>query len=529
MTMLDMLIKNGTVVDGSGGAVFEADVGVADGRIARVAREIDQDARRAIDARGLCLAPGFIDPHTHSDLTLLFDPRAESKIRQGVTTEVIGNCGFSPAPVQGAAVDEVQAGATPYGIEVTWSSMGQYLDRLRHPGTAVNVVALVGHNVVRGSVLGYDDVQPTPTQQRAMEQLLAESLEQGARGMSTGLFYPPGFYAREEEVVALARVVARYDRIYASHIRSESDLVLESVAEVVNVARQAQVQTEIAHLKLSGIHNWAQVDRLMASLERAEAEGIRLGCDQYPYLASSTWLAAMLPYWAQSGGGKAVAQRLTDPQIRAQLQHDWEQNRIDWDNRSGVHTWDGIVVAECLPRPEAVGKSIAQIAAMDGKAPLAALFDLIVVSEGQADALWFDQSEDNVQKIMQHPMVVVGSDGSAMAPRGLLGERKVHPRNYGTFPRVLGRYVRQESVLTLEEAVEKMTSVTARRFGLDDRGLIREGAWADLVVFDAGTVIDRATFDDPARYPEGIPYVVVNGMLVIDGGEHTGALPGRVL
>jgi N-acyl-D-amino-acid deacylase len=527
--MLDILIKNGLVVDGTGKPAFKADVGIAAGRIALVAEGIEQETKRTIQAPGLYLAPGFIDPHTHSDLTLLADPRAESKIHQGVTTEVIGNCGFSPAPLLGAAVEEVRAEAELLGIDVTWTSVAEYLECLRHPGITVNVVPLVGHNTVRGSVLGYDDVQPEPAKQAEMERLVADAMEQGARGLSTGLFYPPGFYARTEEVINLARVAAHHGGIYASHIRSESDLLLEAVAEAIEIGEQAEINVEVAHLKLAGYHNWGDVDRLIVMLEEARARDVRLGCDQYPYNASSTWLAAMLPYWAQAGGAKATAERLGSPDVRAQLRKDWEENRVEWEDRGGVRDWTDILVSECDTRPEVLGKSIAEIAAAEGKDPLEAAFDLIVVSKGQVGCVWFDQSEENVRTLMRHPMVVVGSDGSSMSPHGVLGQRRPHPRSYGTFPRVLGRYVREEKVLSLEEAVKKMTSVTAERFDLTDRGVIREGSWADLVLFDPQTVTDRATFTDPHQYPVGIPYVVVNGVVVIDQGQHTGALPGQVL
>jgi N-acyl-D-amino-acid deacylase len=527
--MLDILIKNSVVVDGTGKPAFKADVGVAKGHIAVVAEGVEQEAIRTIEAQGLHLAPGFIDPHTHSDLPLLVNPHAESKIRQGVTTEVIGNCGFSPAPLLKAAVEETRAEADLLGLDVTWRSMGEYLERLRSPGTALNVVPLIGHNTVRGSVLGYGDVQPEPTQQAEMERLVAEAMEQGGRGLSTGLFYPPGFYAQTEEVIGLARAVARYGGLYASHIRSESDTLLEAVAEAIEISERAEVKTEIAHLKLAGYRNWEGVDRLIEMLADAQARGIRLGCDQYPYNASSTWLSAMLPYWAQAGGTKAVAKRLHDPEIRAQLRKDWQENQADWEDRGGMRDWTDIVVSSCDARPEAQGLSIAEIAEAEGKDPLEAAFDLIVVSEGQVGCVWFDQLEENVRTLMRHPMVVVGSDGSSLRPHGVLGQRKVHPRSYGTFPRVLGRYVREEQVLSLEEAVKKMTSVTAVRFGLTDRGVVCEGAWADLVLFDTQTVTDRATFTDPHQYPEGIPYVIVNGKIVIEQGGHTGALAGRVL
>jgi N-acyl-D-amino-acid deacylase len=377
--------------------------------------------------------------------------------------------------------------------------------------------------------LGFDDVQPTIEQQAEMERLVEEAMEQGARGLSTGLYYPPGFYTHTEEVIGLARVAARCGGIYASHIRNESDRLLEAVTEAIEIAEQAESQVEIAHLKLHGSQNWEGADRLLALLDDAQSRGVRVGCDQYPYAASSTWLVATLPYWAQTGGAKAIAERLSDPETRTRIRKDWEENRAAWDNRGGVREWSDVLVTDCAPRPDVLGKSIAEIADAEGKDPLEAALDLIVISEGQAAGVFFDQLEDNVRTLMRHPLVVVGSDGNSLAPHGVLGQRKPHPRSYGTFPRVLGRYVREEKVLSLEEAVKKMTSITADRFGLTDRGVIREGAWADLVLFDAQTVADRATFTDPHQYPVGIPCVVVNGVVVIDQGQHTGALPGWVL
>ncbi len=299
--MLDILVKNGVVVDGTGKPAFKADVGIAAGRIALVAEDIEQEAKRTIDARGLHLGPGFIDPHSHSDFTLLVDPNAESKIRQGVTTEVIGNCGSSPAPLLGAAVEEAQAAAKSVGLDVTWASMAEYLERLRQSGpalsaaegTAVNVVPLVGHNTVRGGVLGFDDVQPTLEQQAEMERLVVEAMEQGARGLSTGLFYPPGFYARTEEVIGLARVVERYGGIYATHVRSETDRLFEAVAEAIEIGKRAEIQVEISHVGLMGYRNWEGVDRLLAVLEDARSRGMRVGCDQYPYAASGSWLSSV--------------------------------------------------------------------------------------------------------------------------------------------------------------------------------------------------------------------------------------------
>jgi N-acyl-D-amino-acid deacylase len=527
--MLDILIKDGVVVDGTGKSAFKADVGIAVGRIAVVAEEIEQEAHRTIPAQGLHVAPGFIDAHTHSDLTLLANPRAESKIRQGVTTEVVGNCGGSPAPLLGAALEEARAGAESLDVEITWASMAEYLEHLRQPGTAVNVVALVGHNTVRGAVLGFDDVQPTSEQQAEMERLVAEAMEQGARGLSTGLFYPPGFYARTEEVTSLARVAARHGGIYATHVRSETNHLFEAVDEALEIGEQAEVRVQISHIKLEGYRNWGGAGRLLHTLEAARSRGVVVGCDQYPYTAGVSWLAYILPYWAQAGGAWAVGKRLSDPEARARLRADWEENRSAWEERGGMRDWTDLLITDCRPRPEVQGKNIAEIAGVEGKDPLDTAFDLIAVSEGQVECVCFGQSEENVRYLMRHPLVVVGSDGDALAPYGVLARTKPHPRYYGTFPRVLGRYVREEKVLSLEAAVKKMTSVTAERFALTDRGAIRERAWADLVLFYARTVADRATYSDPHQYPEGIPYVIVNGRVVIDQCKHTGALPGQML
>ncbi|MCL4561713.1 MAG: D-aminoacylase [Chloroflexi bacterium] len=527
--MLDLLITGALVLDGTGKMAFAADVGVATGRIVRVAPSIEQEAARTIDGKGLHLAPGFIDPHTHSDFTLLIDPRAESKVYQGVTTEVIGNCGSSPAPLLGAGLEDARQSEENSGLVIDWTGMGEYIARLKQAGTALNVVPLVGHNTIRAAVLGFEDVQPTPAQQAEMERLTTEAMQEGARGISTGLYYPPGFYARTEEVIGLARAAGRFGGIYASHIRSESDGLFDAVEEALEIGRQAEVRVEISHVKLEGYRNFEGIERLEAMLAEAYLQGISIGCDQYPYTASSTWLGAILPYWAQVGGSKVVAGRLRDADTRRRLRQDWEQNRPAWEDRSGVADWSQIVVTEADSLPELLGKNIAEIASSGGKDGLDAALDLIAACQGQVGCVFFDQDEDNVRTLMRNPLVVVGSDGNSLSPHGVLGRSKPHPRSYGTFPRVLGRYVREEKIVSLEAAVQKMTSITAQRFGLTDRGIVREGMRADLVLFDAATVAERATFTDPHQFPAGIPYVIVNGILVVDGGEHTGRLPGMVL
>jgi N-acyl-D-amino-acid deacylase len=576
--MYDVLIGGARVVDGTGRAPFTADVAIAGGRIVRIAaglverargaasadgphhpagKAADADARAhaprsgagdaaagpladagdgaaaVIDGRGLCLAPGFIDPHTHSDLTLLADPRAESRIRQGVTTEVVGNCGSSPAPLAGAAVAEVRAEAAELGVTVDWTDMGGFLDRLARQGTAVNVVPLVGHNTVRGCVLGYDDVRPDAAGLAAMERTTTIAVEQGARGLSSGLFYPPGSYADLEEVAALARAAGRAaaarGSVYASHIRDEAGGVLEAIEEAMRIGEAAGVPVEVSHVKLSGPANWRRLEALLAVLDDAPSRGVPVGFDQYPYVASGTWLIALLPRADQQGGAAAVARRLADPATRARLHADLAADPAGWEERSGVAGWSGIVVGQSPGDEAASGRSLADLAAERGRHPLDVALDLIVAGEGQADATFFDQSEEVVRALLAHPLVAVGSDGWSVAPDGPLADLPEHPRSYGTFPRVLGRYVREQRALSLAEAVRKMTSLTAERFGLIDRGVVREGAVADLVLFDTAAVADRATFADPKRFPDGLACVLVGGRVVLRDGERTAALPGRVL
>jgi N-acyl-D-amino-acid deacylase len=527
--MLDIAIKNGVLVDGTGNPPYEAELGVSDGRIVLVEKDIEQDAEETIDATGFHIAPGFIDPHTHSELTLLANPKAESKVRQGVTTEIVGNCGGSPGPLLGAAVDEEVAHAELLGVEVDWSSLGGYLERVKSQGCALNVVTLVGHNTIRGSVLGFDDLQPTPAQQAEMEQLVEDAMEQGACGLSTGLFYPPGYYARTEEVIGLAKVAARHDGIYASHIRSETDHLFEALEEAVEIGDMAEIRVQISHIKLEGYRNWDGIDQLERLIEGAGEKDVQLRCDQYPYDAGLSWLAYILPYWAQAGGASEVAQRLRDPEVRSRLQVDWEANRSQWEERGGMRYWSDLMITSCHTRPEVQGETVSDIALKDGKDPFDTALDLIVMSEGQVECVCFGQLEDNVRSLMKHPLVVVGSDGESLAAYGKLSQSGTHPRSYGTFPRVLGRYVRDEKVLSLEGAVKKMSFDTAMQFNLTDRGVIKQGAWADLVIFDDQSVTDLATYTSPHIYPEGIPFVIVNGVTVIDRGEHTSAMPGRVL
>jgi N-acyl-D-amino-acid deacylase len=527
--MLNLLIKNVEIIDGTGEASYAADVGVSGGRIVEIAKGIETEAERTIEGDGLYLAPGFIDPHMHSGLTLFGNKKAESSIRQGVTTEIVGNCGMSGAPLYGKAIDEVAFLKGGLDFDITWNSMGEYLEQLEKSGSSLNVVPLVGHNTIRQSVIGLGADAPTPEQQIEMETLMAEAMEQGGRGLSTGLFYPPGCYADTDEVIGLAKVAAKYGGIYATHIRSESDEVLSAAEEALDIGLQAGLPVEFSHIKISGYRNWEMIDELMGISEGDKAKDLQLVCDQYPYNASSTMLMSILPLWAQEGGSDVIAKRARDKEIRAVLRKDWEENQIEWDNRSGVRDWSGIQITDSPSRPEVIGMTIQEIAIQDKSDPFDVSMDLIALDGDGCDAVYFDQQEEIVQRLMQHPLVVIGSDSLGSAPYGVLGQNKPHPRGYGTFPRVLGYYVREQGILSLESAIKKMTSMTAEHFNLVDRGVIREGAWADLVLFDRQTVIDKATFTEPHQYSSGIHTVIVNGEVVIDKGEHTGKLPGAVL
>jgi N-acyl-D-amino-acid deacylase len=509
----DVIFVNGKVIDGAGNPWFKADVGVKGDKIVAVGCLSGSEAGRVIDAGGLVVAPGFIDIHSHSDYNVIIDPRVESKVRQGVTTEVVGNCGSSAAPMR------YMRARLGDDFEFSWESMADYLAIIEATGASFNVVPLVGQGTVRQNVMGYENREPTKSELEEMRGLVSGAMEEGAWGMSTGLIYTPSAYAGTPEIVELAKVLGGYGGVYFSHIRGEGETLLDAVNEAVQIGEEAGVPVQIAHFKASGKPHWGKtVDSLRLVAEGREA-GIDVTFDQYPYVASSTGLAAYMPHWAQEGGADRLLERLKDPEVRERIRED----------RSGIYrTWDMIMVASARNHPEYEGKRISEVAELEGKEEYEAVFDLLLAEDAQVAVVSFGMSEEDVRRVMRSPHGMVGSDGSAAAPRGILGRGKPHPRFYGTFPRVIGHYVR-EGILSLQEAVRKMTSAPAQRLGLRDRGLLREGFKADVTVFDPGTVKDEATFVEPHRFASGIPYVMVNGELVVDGGEHTGALPGRAL
>lgn len=525
--MYDVVFEGCTVVDGSGGQGYVADVAVQNGTIAAVGALAHLEAARRVAGHGKVLAPGFIDMHTHSDLPLLVNNRAESKIRQGVTTEVIGNCGFGPAPLTEETKPEIRGmstflakGSEALGWE--WLTFGEYLDAMDRKGAALNVVPLVGHVPIRMAAMGVQRRHAEPNEIAAQQQHLRQSLEDGAFGMSSGLIFPPSSYADTEELVSLANVLHEFGAHYFSHIRGEGDTLLRAVAEAIEIGERADVSVEIAHHKATGKNNWGKVHDATMQSERAQARNVNVNFDVYPYTAGSGGLDQVVPNWAKEGGTAAMLARLKDPDTYAQLRQEaaamfrtWEKFYLVWIGNDAYRQYEGQEFTE-------IGKSLQ----MD---PIDAAFHLIVESENSASMLAFSTSEEDVEFMLKHPLGMVGSDGSSLAPYGSLSQGVPHPRNYGTYPRILQVYVRERNVLTLEQAIRKMSGACAEKMGLTAKGFVRSGLDADLVLFDPQNITDNATFGDPHQYPSGIDLVMVNGEIVVENGEHTGKLPGKIL
>ena len=529
--MLDKIIRGGTIVDGTGLPAYRGDVGIRGSRIEIIGNLESAEAADVQDANGLHVSPGFIDMHSHSDLTLMEDPRGQSKIRQGVTTELVGQCGFSPFPFSklqpAVPQSEMETAFTAHIDRFDWTDLAGYAARINRQGSAINVAPLVGHASVRAAALGYDDRPPTGDELAEMERMVAEAMEQGAFGFSTGLTLVPSAYADFEEVVTLARVAAKFGGFYDTHGRFWNSWHFKAAEEALEIGRQAGLPVEVAHLAIIDPRHQGQPEQLAAAFERAEAAGVDATFDVYPYVAAGTMLSQFLPGWVQEGGLKTMIARLRDPETHKRvfdaLEDGWFRG-IPWD-------WETIVVASPGDKgdPKWTGKNVQEMA--DGWAvhPKEAYIRLIDISEDSVSSVVFNRTENDMQYFLRHRLSMIGSDGNAVAADGPLSKANLHPRFYGAFPRVLGRYVRDLKVLSVEAAVYKMTGGPARRLGLRDRGRIAPGCAADLTLFDLSKVADRATFEKPHQYPVGIPHVMVNGQWVIRQGEHTGALPAGVL
>jgi N-acyl-D-amino-acid deacylase len=526
----DLVIRGGRLLDGAGNPWFRADVAIRGDRIAVIGQLGDPPARRTIDARNRIVAPGFIDMHSHSDFALLVEGRAESKVRQGVTTEVLGESG-SAAPVIGPVAEAMKNSLGPLGLQLDWTDFTGYFARLEKQGISVNVLSFAGSGQLRSAVIGYDNRPPSASELERMKTLLRDAMSQGAFGLSSGLIYPPNSYMKTDELVELAREAARGGGLYISHVRGEGTTLLEALKEAITIGERAGLPVEIFHFKATGFMR-GKILEAVRIIEEARSRGIDIAANQYPYVAGSTGLSASIPSWAHEGGRLKLVERLKDRQARERIKAEMKTGAPGWHNLvKETGNFENIRVASVRSdrNKKFEGRSIADIAKERGTAPEDALMDLLIEEQGNVGAIYFSMIEDDVKTAMKLPWVSIGSDGTAVSPEGVLGRGKPHPRFYGTFPRILGKYVREEKILTLEDAVRKMTSLPAARLRLSDRGLLRAGMVADVVVFDPERVIDRATFDEPHRYAEGIDVVVVNGQVVLDEGRHTGATPGRVL
>lgn len=523
---IDLLIHNALVFDGRPSSAVSASVGIADDEIVFVGdADLRGDAGRVIEAGGLALAPGFIDTHAHSDFTLLADPRTAGKLSQGVTTEVNGNCGMSAGPLIGKALERREEDLRELGIRERWSTLDEYFELVEQRGTGVNTANLVGHGNLRGAVVGYDDKKPSPGELAAMQGLLSDAVASGAIGLSTGLIYPPGTYSDTSELAALGRVLHERDLIYTSHMRSEGTRLLEAVDEVIRIGREAGIKVHISHIKTAGELNWHKADAVITLLQQVRSEGLRLTCDRYPYIASSTDLDSILPSWVFAGGNDDELRRLNDPSARRRIEEEireqvsrpgyWSKIMVSGVGSEKNRWMEGMTV-------EAIGGRLA----MDG---LDAFFRIIIEERLRVGAIFQSMHEGNLKKFLSQPFCMIGSDSSARCFDGPTAQGKPHPRTYGTFPRLFGKYVREERLLSLSEAVYKSTLLAAETFGLKRRGVIREGCFADLVLFDPETIADRATFGNPFQRAEGIHSVFVNGVEAMTEGRLTNRPGGRVL
>ncbi len=524
--MLDIIIRGGEVMDGTGKKAVRADVGILGDRIVEIGDLSSTEAERVIEAAGLCVAPGFIDIHSHGDWTLPYLPTANSKIHQGITLEVVGNCGSSVAPLSEAMREELIEKNRLSGIEypVDWSGFGDYLDWLMRQGVSVNVAALVGHGTVREKVMGMSDRKPTPRQMKEMKLEVTRAMEEGAIGFSTGLIYTPNVYAGTEEIIELAKCAARLGGIYTSHIRGEADTLLEAIREALEVGRQAEMPVEISHFKASGVNNWHKMPDAIILVEAARAEGLDVMADMYSYPASNTELSSLIPPDIHVGGAERMIARLKAADCRDHLHTFFK----DPEAANGVG-WEGILICSCPSNPSYEGRSIQEISTSRGQNPVDAVMDILIETRLNADIIEFTMKEENVEMGLKQPFVSICTDASGTISEGPLSLGKPHPRAYGSFPRVLGRYAREKGLFSLEEAVRKMTSLPAHRLGLMRRGQLQPGYYADVVVFDPLEVRDAATYEQPHQYAVGIPWVLVNGQVVIENGRHTGARPGQIV
>ena len=526
----DLVITNGHIIDGTGSPWYSGDVGIREGKVAAIGNLAAAPRKRTIDAAGKVVAPGFIDMLGQSELSILVEPRLPSKIYQGITTEITGE-GGSIAPLNDAIIQADRPGYEHYHITPDWRTFRQYFARLEKQGMGINLASYVGATQVRRIVLGDDDKQPSPEQLAQMKALVREAMKDGAVGVSTALEYPPAPYAKTDELIALAAEGGKLGGIYSTHMRNEGDAVLEAIDEALRIGREAHVPVEIWHIKVAGKNNWGRMPEVVAKINAARAAGADITADTYAYTAWFNDFSAFVPPWAHDGGTSKLIERLKDPATRERIRKDMLTPSKDWDNEwQEIPDPDAIMIG-VVQNPKMLpleGKRLSEIAKLWNKDPIDALFDFLI-EDPYAGVAVFGMSQPDVTLALEQPWVAIDNDSSGTSPEGILGQEHPHPRAYGTFPRILRKYVREEKVLTLEDALRKMSALPAQRLRLTDRGVLKAGMWADVVIFDPATVRDLATFDSPNQLSEGMEYVLVNGVPVIDQGKMTGALPGKVL
>ncbi len=524
----DIVLRGGTILDGTGGPAYQADLGIRGDTIAAIGSISADQGKQSVDISGFQICPGFVDIHSHSDGSILVYPNSESRVYQGVTTELTGNCGGSAAPVAGANAEQAfDKWRKEEGISAKWTDVASYFAALEQTRISINQGLLLGQGTIRENTIGLVDRNVTADELKQILRATDEGMDQGAFGISTGLEYTPGTYTPTDEIVEMARIASRYGGLYASHTRNEVDRTLEAVLEAIDIGRRAGVRVEVSHLKVCGKNNWHRQHASIELIESARRDGIEVFADIYPYTAYSTGLDLFLQPWAREGGNAEMVKKLRDSKLRAQIRKEAE----NYIRNLEPGDYDLIVISSLSTEKNRplVGKNVAEIASIWKMEPADALLRLLEEEEGDASYIGHAMSPENVEMVMSHPLVMIGSDGYAMAPTGKATQSRPHPRSYGAYPRVLAQYWRERKIFDLPTAIKKMTSMPADQMGIPDRGRIAKGKKADLVVFDSNTVKDEATFENPQRYPDGISYVLVNGAFVIEKGKHNGARPGRVL
>ena len=527
----DVVIRNGHIIDGTGSPWYSGDIAIRGGRIAALGKLDGASAKRTIDAHGMVVAPGFIDMLGQSELTILVDPHLPSKIYQGITTEITGE-GSTIAPVTDELVKGDRVTYEHYGVQPTWRTLREYFARLRKQGMGINLATYVGATQVRRVVIGDDNRAPTAAELERMKALVRDAMHDGAVGVSTSLQYAPAMYAKTDELIALAAEAGKLGGIYASHIRDEGDGILPALDEAIRIGREGHLPVEIWHLKAAGKANWGRMPEIVAHIEQARKSGVDIGADTYAYTASFNTFSAIIPPWAHDGGDRSLIERLKDPVARSRIRKEMESTTGDWNNEWQQVTGPGSIIIGAVQNPKLLpiqGKTIAEIAKLWGKDPIDTVFDLLIEDSAFTSVALFTMAEPDVALALRQPWVSICNDSQGTAPGGLLGKEHPHPRAYGTFPHVLRKYVREDKALSLEDAIRKFSALSAQKMRLADRGVLKQGMWADIVIFDPETIRDTATFDSPNQLSEGMRFVLVNGVPVIDEGKMTNALPGKVV